>query len=117
MVIVCGDVALRCLQPHGGARRPVWFVYSGMGSQWVGMGRDLMRVPIFRAAIERCHEVLRPHGVDLMHIVTTKDDTIFDNILHSFVGIAAVQVRARAFLPTPPPSVIVIKFLRHYFRT
>lgn len=35
------------------ARRPLWFVYSGMGSQWPGMGEQLMRIPIFAAAIER----------------------------------------------------------------
>lgn len=33
--------------------RPLWFVYSGMGSQWVGMGKKLMAIPIFAAAIER----------------------------------------------------------------
>ena len=67
--------------PHGGSRRPIWFVYSGMGSQWVGMARHLLRVPVYRAAIEKCHRVLEPHGVDLMHIITTKDNSIFDNIL------------------------------------
>lgn len=36
-----------------GATRPVWFVYSGMGSQWATMGAELMRIPIFAAAIER----------------------------------------------------------------
>jgi fatty acid synthase, animal type len=35
------------------ARRPLWFVYSGMGSQWAGMGTQLMRIPVFAAAIER----------------------------------------------------------------
>lgn len=35
------------------AKRPLWFVYSGMGSQWSGMGTELMRLPIFSAAIER----------------------------------------------------------------
>lgn len=35
------------------AKRPLWFVYSGMGSQWAGMGAQLMRIPIFAAAIER----------------------------------------------------------------
>lgn len=35
------------------AQRPLWFVYSGMGSQWAGMGIDLMCIPMFAAAIER----------------------------------------------------------------
>ncbi|CAG4933551.1 unnamed protein product [Colias eurytheme] len=74
------------------AVRPLWFVYSGMGSQWPGMGKQLMRIPVFAAAIERCQKVLEPKGVDIIHIITSPDKNIFDNILHSFVGIAAVQI-------------------------
>ncbi|KAJ2952058.1 hypothetical protein O0L34_g4321 [Tuta absoluta] len=73
-------------------KRPLWFVYSGMGSQWPTMGAQLMRIPIFAAAIERCRKALEPKGIDIVHIITTDDKTIFDNILHSFVGIAAVQI-------------------------
>ncbi|XP_052739213.1 fatty acid synthase [Bicyclus anynana] len=74
------------------AKRPLWFVYSGMGSQWAGMGEHLMRIPIFAAAIEKCHRVLEPKGVDIAHVITSPDKTIFDNILNSFVGIAAIQI-------------------------
>jgi fatty acid synthase len=63
-----------------------------MGSQWAGMGRDLLRIPIFSAAVDRCDAVLRPRGLDIRHILTTKDKLIFDNILNCFVAIAAVQV-------------------------
>ncbi|GBP51796.1 Fatty acid synthase [Eumeta japonica] len=73
-------------------RRPVWFVYSGMGSQWAGMGAQLMRIPIFARAIEKCRRVLEPEGVDLIKILVEPDKAIYDNILNSFVGIAAVQI-------------------------
>lgn len=36
-----------------GGKRPVWFVFSGMGSQWAGMGTQLMAIPIFAGAIEK----------------------------------------------------------------
>ncbi|XP_045517124.1 fatty acid synthase-like [Pieris brassicae] len=74
------------------AVRPLWFVYSGMGSQWTGMGTQLMRIPVFAAAIEKCQRVLKPKGIDIVDIITSPDKTTFDNILHSFVGIAAVQI-------------------------
>ncbi|XP_052739229.1 fatty acid synthase-like [Bicyclus anynana] len=75
-----------------GAKPPLWFVYSGMGSQWAGMGAQLMTIPVFAAAIERCRRVLEPKGVDIVHIITSPDKSIFDNILNSFVGIAAIQI-------------------------
>ncbi|XP_045770797.1 fatty acid synthase-like [Maniola jurtina] len=80
------------LNYYDDAKRPLWFVYSGMGSQWAGMGAQLMRIPVFAAAIERCRRVLEPKGVDIVHIITSTDETIFDNILNSFVGIAAIQI-------------------------
>jgi len=79
-------------QTDNGENLPLWFVFSGMGSQCTGMGKDLMRLPLFRETIERCHEVLLPKGLNLIEILTTSDETIFDDILNSFVGIAAVQV-------------------------
>ncbi|XP_059470308.1 fatty acid synthase [Neocloeon triangulifer] len=75
-----------------GEKRPVWFVFSGMGSQWAGMARDLMQIESFQSGIRRCHEAMKPHGLDLIDIVTNGDDNTFENVLNSFVSIAAVQV-------------------------
>ncbi|KAE8744662.1 hypothetical protein FOCC_FOCC008665 [Frankliniella occidentalis] len=73
-------------------KRPVWFVYSGMGSQWAGMGTALMKIPVFAETIDRLHAVLEPRGMDLKAILTETGPTAFDNILKSFVGITACQV-------------------------
>ncbi|EZA57700.1 Fatty acid synthase [Ooceraea biroi] len=83
---------IRQIDNFSGTTRPIWFVFSGMGSQWPGMGIELMRFPVFAQAIQKCDAVLRPRGVDLMNILTNKDKSMFDNILNSFVGIAAVQI-------------------------
>ncbi|CAH1641071.1 unnamed protein product [Spodoptera littoralis] len=82
----------RDIQYLSGVRRPVWFVYSGMGSQWAGMAKDLMRIPVFAIAIEKCHKALEPKGINLTKIITENDPKIYDNILNSFIGIAAVQI-------------------------
>lgn len=63
-----------------------------MGSQWPGMGKDLMKIPVFAESIYKCHQTLKPKGVDLIRIITNNDPKTFDNILNSFVGIAAIQV-------------------------
>ncbi|KAL1132201.1 hypothetical protein AAG570_010158 [Ranatra chinensis] len=75
-----------------GVKRPIWFVFSGMGSQWPGMGSSLMKIPMFARTIEKCQTALKPKGVDILDIITNPNPTTFNSILHSFVGIAAVQL-------------------------
>ncbi|WP_338682717.1 SDR family NAD(P)-dependent oxidoreductase [Streptomyces acidiscabies] len=47
--------------------RPVAFMFSGLGDQYPGMGRELYESePVFRAEADRCAELFRPHlGIDL----------------------------------------------------
>jgi fatty acid synthase len=56
------------------------------------MGKSLLMLPVFAAAIAKCQEALKPNGVDVISIITSDDSTIFSNILNCFVGIAACQV-------------------------
>jgi 1-acyl-sn-glycerol-3-phosphate acyltransferase len=49
-------------KPSAGPPR-LAFVFSGMGPQWWGMGRELAaQEPVFRETLERCDEALRPHA-------------------------------------------------------
>ncbi|MCP4659390.1 MAG: amino acid adenylation domain-containing protein, partial [bacterium] len=49
------------------AEKPVVFLFSGQGAQYVHMGRELYRTEAtFREELDRCSEILRPHlGLDL----------------------------------------------------
>ncbi|MBU1862271.1 MAG: type I polyketide synthase [Candidatus Omnitrophica bacterium] len=41
-------------------KSPIVFVYTGMGSQWIGMGRELMvSIPIFRKTLEECDKLFK----------------------------------------------------------
>ncbi|WP_051950824.1 type I polyketide synthase [Actinacidiphila yeochonensis] len=46
------------LRPVATGRR-IGFVFSGQGTQWAGMGRDLLAEPVVRAEAERCDAVVR----------------------------------------------------------
>lgn len=46
-----------------GQPRKLAFVFPGQGGQWVAMGRRLLASqPVFREAIEACHDAMREHG-------------------------------------------------------
>ncbi|CAH2098693.1 unnamed protein product [Euphydryas editha] len=92
----------RNIQYFSGVRRQVCFVYSGMvqGSQWTRIAKQLMRIPVFDFAIERCHKTLEPKGINLKQIITNPDPKVYDNILNFFIGIAAVQIGLTDILKT-----------------
>lgn len=69
---------------HAGGERPVAFLFSGQGSQHVGMGTGLYRSErVFREAVDDCAELLQPHlGLDLRQLLhagaaAALDDTCF----------------------------------------
>ncbi|NJM09208.1 type I polyketide synthase, partial [Candidatus Gracilibacteria bacterium] len=87
-VLVCRDTeeaiaALASESPASGATmsadgraRGVVFMFSGQGAQYVAMSRDLYNhEPVFRAAVDRCAELLTAHlGLDLRDILFPADD-------------------------------------------
>jgi amino acid adenylation domain-containing protein len=72
-----GQHAARVITGTVGARspRPV-FVFPGMGSQYVGMGRELYASePVFRAAFDECAALLTaPLGEDIRDVVFAAED-------------------------------------------
>lgn len=73
-------------------KRPVWFVYSGMGSQWTAMAKGLMNMDTFRESIQKSADILKPYGVDLFNLLLSEDETVLDTTLAPFVSIASVQI-------------------------
>src|SRR5206468_8783754 len=59
----------------------VVFVFSGQGSQWPGMGRELFdEVPAFRSTIERFDALMRPAwGRSLVELLRGGDQAIFQS--------------------------------------
>ncbi|XP_057332495.1 fatty acid synthase [Microplitis mediator] len=73
-------------------QRPIWYIFSGMGTQWAGMGKQLFGIEVFQRSLRRCAEALKPEGVDLLNLILNGTDETFESVLNSFVSIAAIQV-------------------------
>ncbi|XP_008048097.1 fatty acid synthase isoform X2 [Carlito syrichta] len=74
--------------------RPLWFICSGMGTQWRGMGLSLMRLESFRTSILRSDEAVKPFGLKVSELLLSTDESTFDDIVHAFVSLTAIQEEA-----------------------
>jgi acyl transferase domain-containing protein len=69
-------------------KRPVIFMFSGVGSQYVNMGRDLYEnEPVFRQEIDRCFEILRTiPGGDIKDILYPAEEESGDRTQEDPMG-------------------------------
>lgn len=79
------------IQHFSGLKRPIVWIFTGMGSQWTEMGTSLMQLPLFRSTIEKLQVTMKSYDIDLIEIITSNDPTVYDNIINSFVGITCIQ--------------------------
>jgi acyl transferase domain-containing protein/acyl carrier protein len=70
------------------------FVYAGMGWQWPGMARDLLRSePLVRARLERCDRLLRPLvGWSLLDLLVSGGAEVWNGAAVAVPGLCAIQV-------------------------
>lgn len=73
-------------------KRPVWYIFSGMGSQWAGMIEGLFQLEPFARTIKKAADIFQGQGLDIMSILNSRDEATFENVLNSAVSITTVQV-------------------------
>ncbi|MBP5972970.1 SDR family oxidoreductase [Brasilonema sp. CT11] len=102
-MVVCRDIndavkALSTIDPQRvfthhqqPSNRPVVFMFSGQGTQYVNMGRELYQSePTFTQAVDNCCELLKPHlGLDLRHVLYPNEahkDLATEQLQQTFVA-------------------------------
>ncbi|MBI3562017.1 MAG: acyltransferase domain-containing protein [Gammaproteobacteria bacterium] len=73
-------------------KRPrVWFVFPGMGAQWMGMGQAMMSFEVFSQSIRCCQRALQDTQIDLVKLLTQGDD-LAEDVTATFVALTAIQI-------------------------
>lgn len=88
--------ALRRGEPLPGQRPEVVFLFTGQGSQYRGMGRELYDTyPAFRSVIDECDAILGrdAHGLSLKHVLWN-DDAAMHETVWTQPALFAVEVAA-----------------------
>ncbi|XP_060796063.1 fatty acid synthase isoform X1 [Neoarius graeffei] len=80
------------VQQAAPSSRPLWYICSGMGTQWAGMGRSLMQLQEFRESIQRSDIALKDTGLCVSRLLMEADENAFEDTVHAFVGLAAIQI-------------------------
>ena len=73
-------------------RRPLWFVFAGLGGQWVGMAKSLMPFEVFSKKIEECHQILHPHGIDLKALMNSEEKDSLSIMSKKILAITTLQL-------------------------
>ncbi|XP_072140212.1 fatty acid synthase-like [Dermacentor andersoni] len=75
-------------------KRPLWFVFTGMGCQWDGMARQMMQFEVFARSVRKSHDLMLGNfGLDLIEALTVADGEAWKQRAACVLAcVAAVQV-------------------------
>ncbi|NWX15444.1 FAS synthase, partial [Aegotheles bennettii] len=90
--LVGTDSDIKEVQQVQASGRPLWYICSGMGTQWKGMGLSLTKLDLFHQSILRSDEALKNTGLKVSDLLLQADENTFEDTVHAFVGLAAIQI-------------------------
>ena len=71
----------------------MWFIFSGMGSQWPGMLSNLIEISVFRERMEHLDSILKPFKINLIDALLDKSGQTLKSPKISLISIIAVEVQ------------------------
>ncbi|PIC51785.1 hypothetical protein B9Z55_002156 [Caenorhabditis nigoni] len=73
--------------------RPIYFIYSGMGSQWPGMAIELMKIPMYDESLRASSKTLEEFGLDVYGMLCNPDPEQYsNNTMNCMLAITAIQI-------------------------
>ncbi|CAG7727464.1 unnamed protein product [Allacma fusca] len=72
--------------------REMWYIVTGLGSQWAGMSRDLIKFDVFKTSIAKTATVLLTNKFDIISLLNCGDPKQFEDFKNSVVSITTVQM-------------------------
>ena len=63
-----------------------------MGSQWPGMGQQLMEIPLFDNFLKESSETLKEFGLDVYGMLKNSDPEQYKSTLNCMLAITSIQV-------------------------
>ncbi|CAG7825818.1 unnamed protein product [Allacma fusca] len=76
-------------------KESVWFIFTGMGSQWVGMFTNLIKFDAFNKSVDLSHNYLENINYNLRHVLKSAEPTILDAFKNAMVTINVFQEKKR----------------------
>ena len=65
-----------------------------MGSQWPGMAKGLMQIPLFDQSLRQSSETLKEYGLDVYGMLQSSDPEQYQkNTLNCMLAITSIQVK------------------------
>ncbi|WAR04779.1 FAS-like protein [Mya arenaria] len=79
------------VNPVNSKKKDVWLIFTGMGCQWSGMGKQLVGIDVVFESLKTSDEILKKEGFSLIETLTD-ENTAIDTPTKSFVCILAIQI-------------------------
>ena len=70
----------------------MWFIFDGMGSQWSGIGKDLLQYTLFADTIKKCYDALPP---DVNNLILNNQSEMAENsnlIIDEIAAVCAISI-------------------------
>lgn len=75
-----------------GDKRPIYFIFPGMGSQSLDLIKDLVKFKVFKEIVDKAHNILIVQGFSVYDLVYKSNEYTFKSLANVTITIAIVQV-------------------------